>query len=159
MLVVERHSLKQREKVQKLLTGQGCGLESLEVSFPNMEGSTFIRGASGWSLWNWGDGQMCGDGRVYTIKAETFEDLSISVSANMDASSLDEKRLESQKGETTTSVSTETTVHLKWNSICTGRCKQHLNGAWLMKTLEATPLSPSVYVFQPESRTGGKGEK
>jgi len=72
MLVVERHSLKQREKVQKLLTGQGCGLESLEVSFPNMEGSTFIRGASGWSLWNWGDEQRCGCGRVYTTKTKRF---------------------------------------------------------------------------------------
>lgn len=34
-----------------------CGLESPEggLNFPNMEGSTFIRGASGWSLWTWGN--------------------------------------------------------------------------------------------------------
>lgn len=39
-----------------------CGLESPEggLIFPNMEGSTFIRGASGWSLWTWGNRWRCG---------------------------------------------------------------------------------------------------
>lgn len=64
LTVAESQTARERERreetadrASKMIRGRG--LESPEggVSFPNMEGSTFIRGASGWSLWGWADGR------------------------------------------------------------------------------------------------------